>query len=68
MRRVSGEGSNLMDWKHSTPEEIFEDILRAISQDTGLPVEALKSGRTELTIEELRAWQIAHGFVGPEGK
>ena len=51
-----------------TPEQIYEDILLAMSQDTGLPVEALKSGRTELTPEELRAWQIAHGFVGPEGK
>ncbi len=57
-----------MDWKPSTPEEIYEDVLRAISFDTGLPVEALKSGRTELTPEELRAWQIAHGYVGPEGK
>jgi hypothetical protein len=40
-----------------TPEQIYEDILLAVSQDTGISVEGLKAGRKELTEEELVAWR-----------
>jgi hypothetical protein len=51
-------------WRHGllpiprpmTPEEIYQDVLEAISMDTGISVEGLRAGRTELTEEELTAW------------
>jgi hypothetical protein len=52
-------------WRHGllpiprpmTPEEIYEEGLEAISMDTGISVDGLKAGRTELTEEELIAWR-----------
>jgi hypothetical protein len=52
-------------WRHGllpiprpmTPEEIYQDVLEAISMDTGISVEGLRAGRKELTEEELTAWR-----------